>query len=143
MLCLAGLLLAASAWMPLVLLGGFVVGLGYGPATPASSVILVRTAPREIFSLVFSIKQTGVPAGGVLAGLVVPVLRDVDGLSFADIEKAIAEFGQRHAGGGVQSLDRGQLGAARRAGGGRWRRERTARGQKLVARRRHRRARQL
>lgn len=74
LLCLAGLLLAASAWMPLVLLGGFVVGLGYGPATPASSVILVRTAPRAIFSLVFSIKQTGVPAGGVLAGLVVPVL---------------------------------------------------------------------
>ena len=28
-------------------------------------------------------------------GLVVPVLRDVEGLSFADIEKAIAEFGQR------------------------------------------------
>jgi 2-oxoglutarate dehydrogenase E2 component (dihydrolipoamide succinyltransferase) len=28
-------------------------------------------------------------------GLVVPVLRDVDGLSFADIEKAITEFGQR------------------------------------------------
>lgn len=74
LLCLAGLALAASAWLPLVLLGGFVVGLGYGPATPASSVILVRTAPRAIFSLVFSIKQTGVPAGGVLAGLVVPVL---------------------------------------------------------------------
>ncbi len=73
-LCLAGLLLSASAWMPLVLLGGFVVGLGYGPATPASSVILVRAAPREFFSLVFSIKQTGVPAGGVLAGLLVPLL---------------------------------------------------------------------
>lgn len=28
-------------------------------------------------------------------GLVVPVLRDVEGLSFADIEKAIGEFGQR------------------------------------------------
>ncbi len=74
MLCLAGLLLSASAWVPLVLLGGFVVGLGYGPATPASSVILVHAAPREIFSLVFSIKQTGVPAGGVLAGLLVPML---------------------------------------------------------------------
>ncbi len=74
LLCLAGLALAASAWMPLVVLGGFVVGLGYGPATPASSVTVVRTAPREIFALVFSIKQTGVPAGGVLAGLVVPVL---------------------------------------------------------------------
>jgi MFS family permease len=73
-LCLAGLSLAASAWLPLVLVGGFVVGLGYGPTTPASSVILVRAAPPSIFALVFSIKQTGVPAGGVLAGLLVPTL---------------------------------------------------------------------
>ncbi len=73
-LCLAGLALAASAWPPLVLVGGFVVGLGYGPTTPASSVILVRAAPPSIFAMVFSIKQTGVPAGGVLAGLLVPLL---------------------------------------------------------------------
>jgi MFS family permease len=73
-LCLAGLGLAATAWLPLVVLGGFVVGLGYGPATPASSVILVRAAPPAMFSLVFSIKQTGVPGGGVLAGLIVPSL---------------------------------------------------------------------
>ncbi|MBI1942861.1 MAG: MFS transporter [Betaproteobacteria bacterium] len=73
-LCLAGLALAASAWPPLVMLGGFVVGLGYGPTTPASSVILVRSAPPGLFSLIFSIKQTGVPAGGVLAGALVPGL---------------------------------------------------------------------
>jgi len=73
-LCLAGLCLAASASPPLVLAGGFVVGLGYGPATPASSAILVRTAPPSVYSLVFSIKQTGVPAGGALAGALVPVL---------------------------------------------------------------------
>jgi MFS family permease len=73
-LCLAGLSLAATAWPPLVLAGGFVVGLGYGPTTPASSVILVRSAPPSIFALVFSIKQTGVPAGGVLAGLLAPLL---------------------------------------------------------------------
>lgn len=73
-LCLAGLALAASALPPLVLLGGFVVGLGYGPTTPASSVMLVRAAPPSVFALVFSIKQTGVPAGGVLAGLLVPLL---------------------------------------------------------------------
>jgi len=73
-LCLAGLLLAASAWPPLVVLGGFVVGLGYGPTTPASSVILVRAAPPGMFALVFSTKQTGVPAGGVLAGALVPGL---------------------------------------------------------------------
>lgn len=73
-LCLAGLGLAATAWPPMVLLGGFVVGLGYGPTTPASSVILVRAAPPSMFSLVFSIKQTGVPAGGALAGALVPLL---------------------------------------------------------------------
>jgi len=73
-LALCGLALAASGWPPLVLLGGFIVGLGYGPTTPASSVILARAAPPSMFSLVFSIKQTGVPAGGALAGALVPVL---------------------------------------------------------------------
>ena len=73
-LCLAGLGLAATASPPLVMLGGFVVGLGYGPTTPASSVILVRAAPPAMFSIIFSVKQTGVPAGGVLAGALVPGL---------------------------------------------------------------------
>ena len=73
-LALCGLALAASASPPLVMLGGFIVGLGYGPTTPASSVILVRTAPPAMFSLIFSIKQTGVPAGGALAGALVPLL---------------------------------------------------------------------
>ena len=72
-LCFCGLCLAASASPPLVMLGGLIVGLGYGPTTPASSAILVRT-PLAYYSLVFSIKQTGVPAGGALAGLLVPVL---------------------------------------------------------------------
>ena len=74
LLCFAGLSLAASGQPALVMLGGFVVGLGYGPTTPASSVILVRAAPPALFSLTFSIKQTGVPAGGVLAGALVPAL---------------------------------------------------------------------
>jgi MFS family permease len=73
-LACAGLMLAASAWPPLVVLGAFVIGLGYGPTTPASSVILVRAAPPAMFSLIFSIKQTGVPAGGALAGALVPAL---------------------------------------------------------------------
>jgi MFS family permease len=73
-LAFVGLAMAASAWPPLVMAGGFVVGLGYGPTTPASSAILVRAAPPSSFSLVFSIKQTGVPAGGALAGALVPAL---------------------------------------------------------------------
>ncbi len=71
--CLLGLLLGATGSPAVVMLGGFVVGLGYGPTTPASSLILLRTPPKY-FSLIFSIKQTGVPAGGALAGLLVPTL---------------------------------------------------------------------
>lgn len=73
-LCLAGLGLGASASLPFVALGAFVVGLGYGPTTPASSQILVRAAPPSLVALTFSIKQTGVPIGGVLAGVGVPAL---------------------------------------------------------------------
>ena len=73
-LCLAGLAASASGLLPLVALGAFLVGLGYGPTTPASSQILLRTTPPEKISLTFSIKQTGVPAGGVLAGALAPAM---------------------------------------------------------------------
>jgi MFS family permease len=73
-LCLAGLALGASGLVPLVLLGGLLVGLGYGPTTPASSHILVRASPPRLIAIVFSLKQTGVPAGAAIAGAVVPAL---------------------------------------------------------------------
>jgi len=73
-LCAAGLGLASAGWMSMAFMGAFVIGLGYGPITPASSHLLVRsTAPRHM-SLVFSIKQTGVPLGGLLAGALAPAL---------------------------------------------------------------------
>jgi MFS family permease len=70
----AGLLLLATPWLPLVALGAVLIGLGYGPITPASSQMLARTTDPRHYSLVFSIKQTGVPLGGVIAGLMVPPL---------------------------------------------------------------------
>ena len=51
-----------------------VIGLGYGPITPASSQVLARTTPPARMALTFSIKQTGVPAGAALAGAVLPAL---------------------------------------------------------------------
>jgi MFS family permease len=73
-LCLAGLAVAASGYLPAVLLGALLLGLGYGPATPASSAILVRAAPPRMLALTFSIKQTGVPLGTAIAGAAVPGL---------------------------------------------------------------------
>jgi MFS family permease len=74
LLCGCGLAIAASGALPAVLAGALLIGLGYGPATPASSVILARAAPPGMLALTFSIKQTGVPLGTAIAGAAVPVL---------------------------------------------------------------------
>ena len=76
-LCALGV--AAIAWAPaqallLVAAAAIVIGLGYGPITPASSQLLQRTAPPARMALTFSIKQTGVPAGAALAGALLPAL---------------------------------------------------------------------
>jgi MFS family permease len=54
--------------------GTVLLGLGYGPANPASTDILAPRTPDTVWSLVFSLKQTGVPLGGALAGILVPPL---------------------------------------------------------------------
>ena len=73
-LCAVGLVLCAVPWLPVMVLGAVLIGLGYGPITPASSHLLARTTPKAQMSLVFSIKQTGVPLGSMLAGAIVPPL---------------------------------------------------------------------
>jgi MFS family permease len=74
-LCAIGLALPALVPQPwAAVVCAFLVGLGYGPITPASSHLLVRSTPPDRATLVFSIKQTGVPLGGVLAGALVPPL---------------------------------------------------------------------
>ena len=73
-LCAIGLCLCAVPWLPAIGLGALLIGLGHGPITPASSQILARTTPPAQMALVFSIKQTGVPVGAMMAGAIVPSL---------------------------------------------------------------------
>lgn len=68
----AGLEIAAFGALPAICAGGFVLGLGYGPVTPASSHLLARTTPADRMGFIFSLKQTGVPLGGAMAGFLVP-----------------------------------------------------------------------
>lgn len=79
LLCALGLALCAVHSVPVIAFGAVLIGMGYGPVTPASSHLLARTTPVQSMSLVFSLKQTGVPLGGVLAGAVVPGLLLVTG----------------------------------------------------------------
>ena len=74
LLCAAGIALISTANPWLVALGALTMGLGYGPVTPSSSAILAERTPERIRSFIFSLKQTGVPIGGALAGAIVPAL---------------------------------------------------------------------
>ncbi|HWQ37716.1 MAG TPA: MFS transporter [Burkholderiales bacterium] len=74
LLCGAGIALIASADPWLVALGALIMGAGYGPVTPSSSAILVDRTPEHMRAFIFSLKQTGVPIGGALAGAIVPAL---------------------------------------------------------------------
>jgi nitrate/nitrite transporter NarK len=69
-----GLAITTTGWLPLFAAGAFVGGLGQAVSTPSSSHLLGRLSPRRLAPLVFSIKQTGVPAGLMLAGVVAPAL---------------------------------------------------------------------
>ena len=72
--CALGLALIATAVMPLVVVGAVLIGLGYGPISPASSHILAKTTPPDRMAVTFSVRQTGVPLGGFLAGVLIPTL---------------------------------------------------------------------
>lgn len=54
-------------------LSAFVIGAASTVSTPASSHLLARLSPPRQAPLVFSIKQTGVPAGLALAGALGPL----------------------------------------------------------------------
>ena len=73
-LAAAGLAAGTGAVLPVVFAAAGLIGSGYGLVNPVSSHILASAAPPRMMSLIFSIKQTGVPVGGALAGVVVPSL---------------------------------------------------------------------
>ena len=79
LLCALGLAVTSVPFLPAMLLGAAAIGLGYGPVTPSSSHLLAKSTPARYLSLVFSLKQTGVPLGGLLAGAIAPGLSILSG----------------------------------------------------------------
>jgi len=94
------LLIPSSAFL---IIGSLVIGLGYGMITPAASHLLMRyTAPHRR-STVFSIHQTGIPVGGMLAALIAPAVTVYAGWRWAVVASvvllacvvALMQFGRR------------------------------------------------
>jgi MFS family permease len=75
----AGTALAALGTPVMLVLSAIVCGGGGAVSTPASSHLLSRVSSARYLPLVFSLKQTAVPAGLLLAGLLAPRLTEWTG----------------------------------------------------------------
>jgi len=69
-----GLAFASSGLLLMFALSALIGGGGAAMSTPASSHLLGRYTPPRIMPLVFSVKQTAVPAGLLLSGLLGPAI---------------------------------------------------------------------
>ncbi len=69
----SSLIVIATGVLWLYPVGAILLGAA-SVSTPASSHILAKVCPPKLAPLVFSIKQTGVPVGSLIAGLLIPAL---------------------------------------------------------------------
>lgn len=70
----AGCAISASGSVHALVPGALAMGLGYGIPNPAASQLLARVPSKRGMNLLYSIKQTGVPIGGVISGVLGPPL---------------------------------------------------------------------
>ncbi|MGY8958062.1 MAG: MFS transporter, partial [Alphaproteobacteria bacterium] len=87
MLMGSSLLVIASGVLWLYPIGAVLLGAG-AVSTPASSHILARFCPRHLAPIIFSVKQTGVPVGSLIGGLLIPALLGV-GFYVASIGESV------------------------------------------------------
>jgi predicted MFS family arabinose efflux permease len=74
LLCIAGMGLATLPHLGAMLAATLLCGAALGLINPGAAQVIVRFTPQRHRNLVFSIKQSGVPLGGVLVGLTAPAI---------------------------------------------------------------------
>jgi predicted MFS family arabinose efflux permease len=85
----AGLAALASGDVAVAIAGSLLIGAAYGLTNPAASHLLFRFAPRERQNLIFALKQTGVPLGGILAAAMLPQISTRAGWQVAILAGAV------------------------------------------------------
>lgn len=81
--CALGVLMFTLPSIAAVAAGSLLVGSGLGMINSTAADLLVKYTPPARRNLMFSIKQTGVPVGGVLAALMAPALAVTVGWQWA------------------------------------------------------------
>ncbi len=69
-----GCALTAVPMIGVIAVGAVFIGFGYGLTNPPAAHVLMKVTKPANRNLIFSIKQTGVPLGGVVAGLLAPAI---------------------------------------------------------------------
>lgn len=62
----------ATGILPLIAIGSFIIGFGYGLINPPAAHLMSRVVTPKNRNLVFSIRFTGVPLGGIAASTFAP-----------------------------------------------------------------------
>lgn len=88
-LCGGGAALMAVPSVPVIAFGALFMGFGYGMTNPSGAEILMRITPARRRNMVYSIKQTGIPFGGMLAGFVAPPIAENFGWQTAPLIGAV------------------------------------------------------
>jgi MFS family permease len=89
-LCGGGAVLMAVPSVPVIAFGSLFMGLGYGMTNPAGAELLMRITPAHRRNIVYSIKQTGIPIGGMIAGALAPVAAENFGWQTAPLMGALS-----------------------------------------------------
>jgi predicted MFS family arabinose efflux permease len=84
-LATAGCLMAAVPHIAATIAASLLIGFAAGLTNPSGSHLLARFTAIKRRNLIFSIKQTGVPLGGVLAGLIAPPVTLAFGWQWAPV----------------------------------------------------------
>ncbi|MGZ3542408.1 MAG: MFS transporter [Burkholderiales bacterium] len=84
-----GCLIATGPHVAFFFTSAICLGLGYGLLTPSASHLLMRYTPAHRRNVLFSLKQTGVPIGGIAASIVAPALATAFGWRWALVADAV------------------------------------------------------
>lgn len=89
--CVSLLIFAIPHFSALVI-GSLGIGMAYGITNPGANHVMMKIASPENRNLIFSIKQTGQPLGGILAGLMAPPIAVAFGWQWALVVGAALAF---------------------------------------------------
>ena len=135
MLVISGAGTAVMDGLLALALAALVMGCGYGATAPISTAVLVPRTPVAQRNFIFSIRQIGVPLGGVLAALVVPVVATAVGwrlsllFQIVPVALIVLVLAAMRRDWDASAAD----GTAVSAGGGSWRMRARARWRAMVA----------